>query len=197
MSTPEQLGIRGFGRLIGKRPSYVTQLREEGRLVMTKDGKHVKVAESIKRMEATADPSKSAVAARHAAERGTAATAAPTPPPAATGSDSSGAGENPTNDPRYTDERTRRERAMANLAELEYNTRIGKVLLGEDVLAVVASAMTGLRTRLTGLADVLGPQLAAITDESQVRIALADAIEHALAEAARQFQQLAQSEKGE
>ena len=71
----------GFARLIGERsPSYITQLKGEGRLVLTDDGKRVRVQESIALIKATADPAKAGVAARHAANRTTAKPeAAPAP----------------------------------------------------------------------------------------------------------------------
>src|SRR6185312_3772275 len=57
--------------------------------------------------------------------------------------------------------------------------------------AAVASAATTLRSSLESLPDVLGPQLAAITDEAQARATLAEAIEHALEECSRQFSNIA------
>ena len=47
-SAPEVLGFQAFAQRIMRAPSYVTQLRKAGRLVLSADGKGVLVAESIK-----------------------------------------------------------------------------------------------------------------------------------------------------
>src|SRR5690606_16487416 len=69
MSRPETAGFREFAALAGFKPSYVTELRKVGRLVLTGDGKRVRVAESLALIEQTRDPAKAGVAARHAAAR--------------------------------------------------------------------------------------------------------------------------------
>lgn len=69
MSLPETATRTEFARILGCRPSYVTELGKAGRLVLTANGRRVRVAESIARIEATRDPAKAGVAARHAAAR--------------------------------------------------------------------------------------------------------------------------------
>ena len=80
-SAPEVLGFQAFAQRIMRAPSYVTQLRKAGRLVLSADGKGVLVAESIKLIADTSDPSRAGVQARHAAQR-EAGGATATPPPA-------------------------------------------------------------------------------------------------------------------
>ena len=73
---------------------------------------------------------------------------------------------------------------VGNLEHLADGIQTG----GADaVLAAVSGAMATLRQRFESLPDILGPQLAACADETQTRTLLAESIEHALEEAARQF----------
>lgn len=65
--TPEILSLSGFAKLQGVRPSYITKLKDAGRLVLTEEGK-VRVAESIELIAQTAG-GRIDVAARHAEVR--------------------------------------------------------------------------------------------------------------------------------
>lgn len=56
-----------FARRLGVAPSYVTKLKDEGRIVVV-DG-HVEVEASLARMEATKDPNRDDVRQRHARAR--------------------------------------------------------------------------------------------------------------------------------
>lgn len=191
MTEPQTASFAGFARLLGVKPQAVTALRHADRLVLTADGKRVLVIESQQRMAATADPSKTGVVARHVAERqAKAAQGAPTP------------GIEPASEPLegaddtaatigFQHWRERNERAKALAGERDNLIAEGKLMDAGEVVAVVAAASTQLRARLEGLPNVLGPQLAAIHDEGEARAVLAEAIEHALEETARQFSNLA------
>jgi hypothetical protein len=198
-TAPEDAGTASFARfaqILGERSkSYVTQLKAEGRLVLTEDGKRVRILESIELIRKTADPSKAGVVARHAAAR-TASEAqadqAPVPAPAS----ATEAGEEEDkpddgNDGRYQHWRARSERAKALAAERDNRVRDGELLEARDVVAAASAATTTLRQRLESLADVLGPQLAAENDEARCRALVAEAVEHALDETSRQFAALA------
>ncbi len=182
MTAPATLTQRQFADHIGCRPSYVTKLKQEGRLVLTDDAKRVCVAESIARIEATRDPAKRAVAERHATERGAALQA-----PAGEGADK--ASEDPAvlANPDYQAARAKREHFAAEREEMRYRQEAGELMVAAEVEGAVASILTELRTRLEALPDVLGPQLAPVTDETQIRARLADEIEIALGEVARRF----------
>ncbi len=182
MTTPATLTQRQFADHIGCRPSYVTKLKQEGRLVLTDDAKRVCVAESIARIEATRDPAKRAVAERHATERGGALQA-----PAGEGTDK--APEDPAGlaNPDYQAARAKREHFAAEREEMRYRQEAAELLVAVEVEGEVASILTELRTRLEALPDTLGPQLAPITDEQQVRTRLAEEIELALGEVARRL----------
>ncbi|MBL8302628.1 MAG: hypothetical protein JNM26_07645 [Ideonella sp.] len=181
MTTPATLTQRQFADHIGCRPSYVTKLKQEGRLVLTDDAKRVRVAESIARIEATRDPAKRAVAERHADERGAAL---------AVGEGAAASvAEDPAilANPDYQAARAKREHFAAEREEMRYRQEAGELMVAAEVEGAVASILTELRTRLEALPDVLGPQLAPVTDETQIRARLADEIEIALGEVARRF----------
>jgi len=189
---PAEATFAQFAFIAGCRPSYVTQLKADGRLVLTEDGKRVRVAESIERIAATRDPSKAGVVERHAAARGD-GLSIPTTEGEEGGDpegDTEGAGEG------YQYWRARNEKAKALASERENAIADGRLLDVEAVTAAVTAAVTTLRTSLESLPSTLGPELAATTDEGVARALLADAIEHALEELARQFGALARTEVG-
>lgn len=211
MPLPPVASFAEFAALRGWRRSYVTALRKADRLVLTDDGKAVRVAESLARIKATEDPAKAAVAARHAAKRAKGQGPAPSssiekPKPAvATAND--GAVEPEADDEAAREAaaalgvddgfqywRRRSEKARALAAERDNAVAEGKLLDAVQVTAAVAGGVTALRARLETLPDTLGPQLAAIDDEASTRSLLAEAIEHALEELSRQFGALGKPE---
>jgi hypothetical protein len=179
----------------GVSPSYITQLKDDGRLVLTADGKRVCVDESLARIRATSDPAKTGVVARHATERearaGDAATPASIEAPAAAQLpiDSDDGAPEELDGFQYWRKRTEKAKALAS--ERENAVADGRLLDAGQVTAAAAESITVLRSRFEGLPDVLGPQLAGVKDEAQARALLAEAIGHALDEAARQFSNLA------
>ena len=191
-AVPGNMTFAEFARHAGFKASYVTQLKREGRLVLSDDGKAVKVAESLARIHDTRDPSKAGVAARHAAARGdvgaeghldsneTQQTPQAAPQRAA---DPVGSG--------YQAARAVRERYLALDAKRAYEQAIGALRDAKEVEGLVASAMTELRLRLEGLASSMAPELAAIADETRVRAYLADEFHHALESASHHFSKLA------
>lgn len=182
---PETANLSTFAALIRRKKSYVSLLKATGRLVMTADGKQVRVAESIAMIEASMDPSKAAVAERHAAQReaaaGVVAASMPIAPPAASGDDE------PIGTQGYAYWRERTEKAKAMAAERDNAIADSKLLPAAEVEAAVAAAATQLRASLEALPYDLAPELAPITDEAQLRARLVDAVEQALHELARQF----------
>ena len=55
---PATLGFRKFAELQGWRPSYVTELKGKGHLVLTEDGRQVRVPESLALLADLRDPAK-------------------------------------------------------------------------------------------------------------------------------------------
>jgi hypothetical protein len=72
-STPGEVTRAQFARLRQMDLSYVCRLAKKGRLVLTPDGKRVRVAESIALLGQTEDPSKDGVRERFAEHRAAAA----------------------------------------------------------------------------------------------------------------------------
>lgn len=190
-----------FARIAGYRPSYVAQLKREGRLVLAEDGKTLRIPESLQRVQATRDPSKAGVSARHAADR----TAKGLPAaPATIGTPQGRSSEpfTPSADDAEDDlpglvgfqaSRARKEHYNALAAQRDYELSIGKLLNGEDVAATLADALTTFRVRLEGLRTHLAPLMAAETDEARCGALLADEHERALDELARKFRQAGQA----
>lgn len=201
MSLPATATFAEFATLGGWKKSWVTALRKADRLVLTEDGKGVRVAESLARIKETEDPSRAGVAARHAATRlaaaGDGGTAVPATAPAGSQDESGADDEDTRATTGYQHWRERSERAKALAAERDNRVRDRELLEAGDVATTITAAVTTLRTRLESLPDVLGPQLAAELDEGRVRALLAETIEHALEEASRQFHVLAKGSTGD
>ena len=191
MDKPETASLKEFARILGGvKPGYVSQLKADGRLVMAEDGKRVRVAESLQMIADTRDPSKLGVIRRHAAARAAEADAAPATTPEA---------DDPADDAldglgrTFHEARARREHYQALEAKRAYEVAIGKVVDAREVASIVSAAVVTLRTRLESLPDLLSPQLVGLQDEARARALLAEAIEHALDEASRQFGALAKA----
>ncbi|WP_445287686.1 hypothetical protein [Variovorax atrisoli] len=184
MTIPEFSAHLGYGR------TYAYQLRDEGRLVMTEDGKRVLVAESIARIEATKDPARQGVAARHAAQRAGRPAVPAAEPSASPGGASDGdaplEAPAPPGTPAFNFQvaKAKREHFAALEAEAAYRARMKELLEAADVRAALVETMTILRTSIEGIAHRLAPALAAEVDEGEVRALLDAEIRHALSTAA-------------
>ena len=188
---PELANPATFARIARFKPSYVHQLKNDGRLVLAEDGKQIRVRESLDRIEETKSPEKAAVAARHAAARGEGVNAPGLSPQAPTGG--AGAQDDPRVGNSYQAARAVRERYLAMEAKRAYEHAIGKLLEAAHVEAALADAVTTLRTQLEGLPDILASDLAAEPDEARCRALITDAVEQQLHELARQFQRITQA----
>jgi len=180
---PETATFSEFAGIAGFKPSYITQLRKDGRLVLTPN-QRVRVAESLALIAETKDPSKAGVTARHAAQRGE--TTAP------------GVGNDPNDDdttnPKYQSARALKEHYLALAAKRDYEVSIDKLLAAEDIAATVANAVVTFRTQLESLSTLLAGQVAAEPDEGRCRALIAEAHEHALGEIAKKFRKLVPGE---
>ena len=172
-----------FARHLGVVKSYVTLLKQQGRLVMTHDGK-VDVEASEAKIKATEDPGKSGVAERHSKNReaGQGAAAVDAKKTAKTESPEDPAEPETAGSPDYQKARARKETANADLAEMEARSRAGQLMETAAVLAAIADAGTTLRTFLQTIPPILAPQLATMADENQIRLLLEDQIEQSLSE---------------
>ena len=162
-----------FARHINVKPSYITQLKTAGRLVLTDDGKRVVCQQSVQRIEDTKDPSKLGVTARHAEAR----SADPRPE----SNDPEADPDNPSeSSPEYQVWRARRERAAALREELKLGEEAKHYLKRSDVETVIAAAFTAARTTLETLPDRLAQTLAAEKDDQRIRAILSEEHEHIL-----------------
>ena len=172
----ETLSLAAFARLLKVSAPMVSKHKTAGRLVLDAKGR-VMVAESIKRIAATADPS-------HARKTQGALTSQ------AAGAEKA-AGESPEQAPaerNYLNARAKSEHFKAESAELEYRKAAGELMVAAEVVAALSDAATALRNRLESLPDTLAPQLAAEKDEQQIRALLAEYVEHTLSDLAHGFE---------
>lgn len=184
-----------FARHAGFKPSYVTQLKREGRLVLSDDGKAVKVAESLARIEETRDPSKAAVAARHAAARASAAqvgadTAAPPASPPSD-DDELDAGLQVRHD--YQAARAKREHLAAETAELEYRKVCGDLIEVSALQPVLAGAAATLCAALERIEHDIVPVLIGL-DEEAMRLQVREYIDKIRADLAEGFAKMGRGE---
>ena len=157
-----------FARLLGVAKSYVTKLKEHGRLVMTEDGKRVDVEASKARIAATADPGKDDVSAKWQNK-----------PQPRQEDDEEGT-------PSYQDARAEKERYSAKMAKLEYEKAIGKLVDKADVQAVVEDVITQFRQGLENLPYRLASELVGL-DLDGIRAALKQEVFDSLAKMQRGF----------
>lgn len=198
-----EVSFKAFARILGERsPSYVTQLKGEGRLVLSADGKRVRVAESLALVRSTADPGKAGVVARHAASRGGDPTPVAAPAPAPADDGTGGDLDAPSADPVEQSHARRRSKAMADKAETDalaaerdYRRSIGELMEASEVEHAVRGAVAAFRGSLENLPNTLAPELSAMTDEGRIRVLLSEAFEHTLEELSRQFAAIGRQEQ--
>lgn len=190
MAEPQTLGFRQFATWLGCKPSYVTALRKDGRLVLTDDGKRVRVSETIARLRGTASPDKAGVSQRHAHARGGALAMSTAmnehddhldqanTAPSATGDDEGGS--------RYQRARAVREQYLAAQAKLDYEERIGKLVAAAEVVQVAADIGATVRRRLETLPDILSAQVDE-RERTRVHTLATDHVELVLTDIARAF----------
>jgi hypothetical protein len=184
-----------FARHLGVVKSYVTLLKQQGRLVMTDDGK-VDVEASEAKIKATEDPGKSGVAERHSKNReaGQGAAAPVEIPITAVDAKKAAKTENePTPEAvaektamTYQQARAVKERYNALQAKADYEKFIGKLV--EYDLARSAGAELGVlfRTTLERWPDTVTSLLVGL-EESAIRSVLIEQVENILGEIAERL----------
>lgn len=183
MSDP--VSFSEFARILDVSPSYVTKLRDAGRLVLTDDGKKVCVEASRQRIAETESGSPQHVAARehHAQQRLNL-------PPSAT--NDFPAESTPTPGTRADWER-REAAARAQLREIELAKMRGDLVETTAVQRAGNEAGGVLRSALENLPDQLAPLLAEGDPEREARIyaQLRDHVEQLLGEISDKLNALA------
>lgn len=168
-----------FAHHIGRHRSYVTELKSKGLLVFRAG--LVDVEKSLELMDSMKDPSKQAVADRHAENRQKQAVASQEDPTAA----------NDTAIASFQTNKAKKAHYDALAAQRDFELSIGKLIVATDAAKAVSDAAAVARQRLESLPDVLAPQFAAETSEQRIRATLQDQIEALLSEMSRQFYKLA------
>lgn len=182
--TPEILTPRQLAERLGYKPHYGNQLAKDGRFVFAPDGKHVLVAESIERFNATKDPSKQGVADRHAATRDAKATPATAPD-----SDGPDDGDGVDGGQRYDfqSSKAKREHWAAEREHAAFRKDAGELIELAVHIAAMADVGATVRSKLEAWASTLPPQLAG-RDEAAVRATIADQVEMLLRDLADSIQ---------
>lgn len=166
-----------FATQQGWSPSYVTKLKDQDRLVLAPDGKMVDVAATLLRLKRTSAPEKEAVRQHHAAGRTERHVGVHTKPDAPDDDGSGGSA-----DPKYWNNKARREGALAELAELELSKKRGELVDRARVESVSFSVGRMVRDSVFGLLPQLAPELASMTDAFAIEIKLRDALRQVFAD---------------
>lgn len=199
MTVAETMAFREFAGHLRVKPGYITELRKAGRLVLTEDGKRVRVAESVRLIQDSRDPSKAGVAARHAQARGAATADLDIGADDAANDDFDDealatSGPSASHAARRAKAAADREEAAARKALRDEQVELGTLMAIEEVVSAVTTTITTLRTGLQNLRATLAPSLAAAQSEEQVGALLGDAIESALDECARELHLIAKGQ---
>ena len=193
MTTGTLVSGKELAAHIGCRPSYIVQLKREGRVVLADGGKGYLLEPSLQLYRETRSPAHVAVAQRHAAARGGAQAAL----------------QGQSDDGGYIEDelaaelpaggsQARRTNALADKAEVDakaaqrdLDISLGLLLDRRDVEAVLGQAAGALRAELERMADTLAPQLAASSDEIRCRELVWNEVSHSLEELSRAFREVA------
>jgi len=156
-----------FAAILGKDKSYVTRLKQAGRLVLTADGA-VDVEKSQNLIAMTADPSREdAVAARQSEASA---------PPRAPQNDAVGNS--------FQQAKAVREKYNALSAKLEYERASGKLVDAEEARLFAADLAATFRGSLEVLPDRIAPELVPLNDTEAVRAVLVESFEQVLTDIA-------------
>jgi len=164
-----------FARQQNWSRSYVTQLKKDGRLVMSGDGKKVLHEKSLVRIKATEDPNREDVKQRHAAER-----------EEVVNPDVKKAGSS------YQAARAVKERFNALSAKLAYEKESGTVVEAAAVKKAGFELGTHIRKALENMPDQLAPELAPISDPARVHAVLVEYFEALLTDVSQQIGSIAE-----
>lgn len=149
-----------FAERIGRDQSWVTRLKQAGRLVM--DGRLVDAEASIARIAATDDLSKAGVAERHAAARANLGAQV----------EKAGAG--------FKVYQAMKMKADAEMAAMQRDRMAGELVLREAADFVISDLSAGVRARLDGLPARFAPILYPLETLEEVQASLREMVEEEL-----------------
>ncbi|BCX53716.1 hypothetical protein CTYAZ2_32960 [Comamonas testosteroni] len=162
---PETMSLSQFNKHMGFKGRYVYQLRDEGRLVLAADGKSVLVAQSIARIQETKDPSRAAVAERHAQARGY---EIGTPENGEKSEEESGAESASSYD--FQGGKAKKEHFAALREEAAYHKEIGNLMDADEAIGAFADAGAKVAAVLDAVPATVGPMLAGLDQNEVLRV---------------------------
>lgn len=166
-----------FAALLGKDKSYVTRLKQAGRIVLDADGR-VDVEKSRALIAATADPSRNAAVEARAAGS-----------PLSNSLPSAGERTNERSNfdsvgNSYQQAKAVNEKYKALTAKAEYESLIGKLVDAEEARLFAADLAASFRGALEVLPDRLAPELVPLNDTEALRAVLVESFEQVLTDLA-------------
>lgn len=175
-----------FAAHAGYAPSYITQLKREGRLVYDEAG-GIDAEATLARVRETADPARAGVAERHAQARAAGGT-----DPASGAQDAAGKiGMG------YKFHQARKMRADADMAEVELAEKQRRLIPAESADFAIADLAAAVRGRLELLPAQLAPTLAVLDDAVEIEARLVEVIEAELIQLKGHLKRAAGQLKGE
>ena len=173
-----------FAKHINVDRSYITQLKQAGRLVMTEKGL-VDVESSMLLIAETADPNRDDVSSRHAQERGKDTLVHEI------GMGNLSKKQKPiygqdVDKLKFLEGRAKEQHYKALAAELEYAKSIGEMVSTADMQMAVADVVTSFRQKLENLPHNLCQELVA-QDQDFIRNRLRQECHDILSELSREF----------
>lgn len=145
-----------FAASQGWRPSYVTKLLQQNRLVLSPDGKRVDVAATLQLIGRTADPAKEGVAEHHHQQRVQRDVYAPL------------RGDSSAEPSEYHKHKAEREKHLAGIARIEFDRLSGNTVEREPVSKAAFAAGRLVRDSIFALNRQLAPELATMTDPWEI-----------------------------
>jgi hypothetical protein len=187
-----ETSLSGFAAILEVKPSYVTKLKQQGRLVFDAAGKKVLIAESRELIEQTAG-NRTDVAKRNQEKREEGAPSKSTHPAGKGGVDKRGKKADDDAPPDSQKEaikqaqvakalaESRRVQALADKEEMERDRLAGKLIPREEVEAALKFIGGAVRAQADVYADQTTPLVAPITDLNEVHEILAQSRKDELA----------------
>ena len=161
-----------FADILGKDKSYVTRLKQAGRLVFGADGKKVDVEASKARIAETSHPGFKEVVEQREAQKSNPAPPSPqSPQEAAIGNSLQTA-------------RAVKEKYFALQAKADYEASIGKLVDAEGVRLFVTDLAATFRCALEILPDRMAAELVPLNDAEAIRAVLLENFEQLLSDLA-------------
>lgn len=185
-TTPETMSLSQFNKHMGFKGRYVYQLRDEGRLVLAADGKSVLVAQSMARIQETKDPSRAAVAERHAQARGYEIGGLENSDENASSADGESASSYD-----FQGGKAKKEHFAALREEAAYHKEIGNLMDADEAIGAFADAGAKLSAVLDAVPATVGPMLAGL-DQAEVMRVLTEQMDIARSELSSAMTKLAE-----